>query len=226
MVLFGSFRIMEMKVLLHVGCGPADISCLPAYFQDGSWQELRYDIDPAVEPDLVGTLQDMSIIESNSIDAIYSSHNVEHVWSFEVGQVLSEFSRVLRPDGFALVLCPDIISVAQAITKGALDQPLYISPAGPIYAIDVIYGFREDIKKGNVFMAHKTAFSAHTLATALLENGFAGATVTRDRCYGLHAFVTKTEWNAALVDQMLDVLHPGGNNALERLRFGCYIPSI
>lgn len=113
-----------MKTLLHVGCGSSDIRHLPTYFNDGSWNELRYDINEAVLPDIVGSLQDMSMIEDGSIDALYSSHNIEHVWPFEVPQVLSEFARVLKPDGFAAVLCPDILSVAQAITKGYLEQPL------------------------------------------------------------------------------------------------------
>jgi hypothetical protein len=41
-----------MKTLLHVGCGTSDIRHLPAYFNDGQWIELRYDIDASVQPDL------------------------------------------------------------------------------------------------------------------------------------------------------------------------------
>ncbi|NMG14909.1 class I SAM-dependent methyltransferase [Aromatoleum bremense] len=215
-----------MKVLLHVGCGSFDIRHLPAYFQDGSWDELRYDINEAVEPDLIGTLQDMSMIEDGTIDAIYSSHNIEHVWSFEVPQVLAEFMRVLKPDGFAVVLCPDILSVAQAITKGFLGQTLYMSPAGPISAIDIMYGFQHDIEKGNLFMAHKTAFTAQTLAAALAAGGFAGSAVARDRGFGLYSVATKNAWDEALIKNLIDALHPADEYVLERLRFGCYTPSV
>ena len=62
-----------MKTLLHVGCGPTSLRDLKAYLQDGTWTEIRYDIDPAVEPDITGTLQDMSILEDGVIDAVYSA---------------------------------------------------------------------------------------------------------------------------------------------------------
>jgi SAM-dependent methyltransferase len=215
-----------MKVLLHVGCGSSDIRHLPAFFQDGCWEELRYDINEAVEPDFVGILQDMSMIEDESIDALYSSHNIEHVWSFEVPKVLAEFTRVLKPDGFAVVLCPDILSVAQAITKGFLGQPLYTSPAGPISAIDIMYGFQHDIEKGNLFMAHKTAFTAQTLASALAGGGFAGSVVARDRGFGLYAVATKSAWDEVSIKRLIDVLHPANEYVLERMRFGCYTPSV
>ena len=81
-----------MKTVLHVGCGSSNIAHLPSCFQGGHWVELRYDINEAVEPDIVGTLQDMSLIEDGSMDAIYSSHNIEHVSSFEVSSVLAEFN--------------------------------------------------------------------------------------------------------------------------------------
>lgn len=43
--------ILERKSVLHVGCGRTP---LPASFPREQWQEIRYDIDPAGEPDLVG----------------------------------------------------------------------------------------------------------------------------------------------------------------------------
>jgi hypothetical protein len=176
-----------MKTLLHVGCGPNDLNSLPAEFHDGTWDEIRYDIDPSVSPDIVGRLQDMSLLEDGSIDAVYSSHNVEHVWEFEVGKVLAEFRRILNPNGFALILCPDMMSVAQAITQGYLDKVLYESSAGPITAMDIVYGYHADIARGNLFMAHKTAFTADTLGRHLLQTNFSCAVIARDTMLGLHA---------------------------------------
>ena len=45
-----------MKVL-NVGCGGAKI-----HFNFNGWDETRLDIDPAVKPDIVCDLRDMSII--------------------------------------------------------------------------------------------------------------------------------------------------------------------
>jgi SAM-dependent methyltransferase len=175
-----------MKSLLHVGCGPVRIGSLP-YFRDGGWDEIRYDIDPSVDPDIVGTSLDMSIIEDGAVDAIWSSHNIEHVWSYEVPVVLREFRRVLRPDGFLVVLCPDVLQLAEAVVQGQLEETLYHSPAGPITTIDVLYGHQASLRAGNTYMAHKMAFTSDTLAGHLLRAGFACAVVLRDRAYGLHA---------------------------------------
>lgn len=177
-----------MKTLLHVGCGPLTIRQLPAYFSAGEWQEIRVDIDPAVKPDLVADTRDLSLLEDEAVDAVYSSHNIEHVWSFEVLTVLREFHRVLRPDGVLCIKCPDVEQVSIAIAQGRRpDEPLYESPAGPITAIDILYGFQKSIAAGNSFMAHKMAFSSDTLARHLLDAGFRCVVVLRDSIYGLSA---------------------------------------
>ena len=209
-----------MRTVLHVGCGVNTLSSLPPLFQDGTWDEIRYDIDDKVQPDIVGELQDLSIIEDGSIDALYSSHNIEHVWAFEVPPVLKEFRRVLKPDGFAMVLCPDVQSVAQAIAEGYLDKPLYVSPAGPITALDILYGFHSAIEKGNHFMAHKTAFTTETLASHLLRAGFAGIAVARDKAFGLHAAAFLAGFDAKEANALASQVHPAQKFLLEVNRYG------
>jgi predicted SAM-dependent methyltransferase len=41
-------------------------------------------LDHAVQPDVVGTMTDMSAVATGSIDAIVSSHNIEHLYPHEV----------------------------------------------------------------------------------------------------------------------------------------------
>lgn len=207
-----------MKTLLHVGCGGNTLRQLPLRFQDGSWDEVRYDIDPSVQPDIVGRLQDMSLLEDGSVDAVYSSHNIEHVWAFEVPVVLAEFHRVLSDEGFAMILCPDMQAVAEAVAQGQLEETLYVSPAGPISAMDIIYGFQSSIQAGNHFMAHKTAFTAPSLARHLLSAGFAGIDVVRDHVYGLHAVAYKHSWSSQAASTMSESVLPavGGQVRIER----------
>ena len=95
-----------MKTFLHVGCGPKRKDRTTAGFAD--WSELHFDIDESVQPDLVGTMTDMSSVSSESVDAVFSSHNIEHLYPHEVPVALSEFLRVLKPDGFAVITCPDL----------------------------------------------------------------------------------------------------------------------
>jgi SAM-dependent methyltransferase len=115
---------------------------------------------------------DLSPVESDSFDAIWSSHNLEHVFSHEVALVLAGFLRVLRPGGELLVTMPDLQSIAALISKGRLEDTAYVSPAGPIAPLDVVYGHRGFVATGNEFMAHRTGFTARTLREKLLTAGF------------------------------------------------------
>jgi SAM-dependent methyltransferase len=185
-------RVRAQQVL-HVGCGPARLASMPPYFQTGQWSELRLDIDESVEPDVIGTMLDMGLVGDESVDAVYSSHNIEHVFPHEVSRALGEFHRVLRPDGLAVILCPNIQAVAEAVAKGNLMDPLYVSPAGPISAIDIMYGHRAAIAAGKVYMAHKTAFTSAALASHLKSAGFKSVVVATDNIYGLHCIAYKVE---------------------------------
>jgi SAM-dependent methyltransferase len=168
-----------MKQVLHVGCGHPDPQKLPAAFRNGDWQEVRVDIDPKAKPDIVSSMLDMSMIADQSFDALYSSHNLEHLYPHEVPIALREFVRILKPDGFVSVRMPDMQAVAVLIAEDKLEDTAYVSPAGPIAPLDIVYGLRAETATGNHFMAHKTGFTANTLLRALVMNGFAQAQVLR-----------------------------------------------
>lgn len=161
-----------MKQVLHVGCGAATIAAMPQGFQSGEWREVRFDITPEVMPDIVGNMTNMVGVAGGSMDAVYSSHNVEHVFAHQVASVLREFHRVLKPGGFAVITCPDIESVAPHVAQGRLTEPLYTSPSGPITALDILYGHGASIAGGQEYMAHRTAFTAKSLTDALTAAGF------------------------------------------------------
>lgn len=161
----------NIKTLLHVGCGLKTRFDIKG-FEGADWRELRLDINPAVKPDIVGSITDMSMVPAGSVDAVYSSHNIEHVFPHEASLVLAEFRRVLRDDGFVVLTCPNLQSVCQHIAEGRIDEPLYISPAGPISAIDALYGFRPAIANGHVYMAHRSGFTVKTLTRTFFDAGF------------------------------------------------------
>ncbi len=168
--------IAERTTILHVGCGRAP---LPASFTREQWHEIRYDIDPAVEPDLIGSITDMSQVANASVDAVFSSHNLEHLPAHAVPRALTEFLRVLRPGGVAWIIVPDVQSLAQHIAAGDLEGELYRSPAGPIAVLDVLWGHRASLAAGQQYMAHRTGFSASTLERGLTAAGFARVQIER-----------------------------------------------
>ena len=172
---------------LHVGCGPVRPERLPDIFRGEDWSEVRFDIDARVAPDIIGSITDMHAVPSGSMDALWSSHNLEHLDSFEVPRALAEFRRVLRPEGFALITVPDLKAVARHIANDNLQQPLYHSPAGPITPLDVVFGHQASIQAGNGFMARRTGFTATTLGEALVAAGFTEVRVHEGRHWDLWA---------------------------------------
>ena len=160
-----------MKTLLNVGCGHSNISQLNG-FSENDWKEIRLDIDKDVNPDIVGTLTDMSKVESASIDAIYSAYNIDHIYAHEVPIAFKEFHRVLNDDGIVVLRCPDIQTVCEVISQDKLLEPLYESPIGPIYPIDILFGNRQQISSGNQFMAKKVGFTYSVLNQTFGEAGF------------------------------------------------------
>ena len=159
-----------MKSFLHVGCGPKRKDHTTKALSQ--WTELRFDIDESVKPDLVGTMTDMSSVSSESVDAVFSSHNIEHLYPHEVPVALAEFLRVLKPDGIAVITCPDLKSVCALIAEDKLTEAAYTSPAGPIAPIDILYGLRSSMAQGNLYMSHRCGFTQKVLTGTLQASGF------------------------------------------------------
>ncbi len=181
------------RTVLHVGCGTYAREKLHPVFRDGGWREVRMDLDPRVKPDLVGSMTDLSAFGDGTIDAVWSSHNIEHLPDHEVPVAFGEFRRVLRRDGYALVTTPDLEAVAQLVVDGRLEAPAYQSPAGPVSALDMIFGHRASIQSGAALMAHRTAFTAERLGRLLLAAGFPKVLVRRGRRYDLWAVALMSE---------------------------------
>jgi len=160
-----------MKTLLHVGCGHENKYHLKVFNND-NWKEIRFDIDESFNPDIVGTMTDMKSVETASVDALYSSYNIDHIYPHQVPIALREFHRVLKEDGIVVIKCPDIQGVCKAVAQDKLLEPLYDSPAGPISPIDIMFGNRKAIAEGNEYMAKKGGFTYSVLNGALYEAGF------------------------------------------------------
>ena len=161
-----------MKKLLHVGCGPKNKTNTTKIFAGEGWEETRLDIDEEVKPDIITTMTDLSMIKDNEYDAIYSSHNIEHLFAHEVDIALEEFSRVLDNEGEIFITCPDMERAAEEIIKGNFLGVLYESPAGPISAIDILFGHRESLRNGQHHMAHRVGFTLKILLGLLKAHGF------------------------------------------------------
>jgi predicted O-linked N-acetylglucosamine transferase (SPINDLY family) len=199
-----------MKTFLHVGCGNNRKNRTTRGFNLPDWKELRLDINPSVEPDIVGTMLDMSAVADGSVDALFSSHNIEHLYAHEVLLALAEFRRVLKPDGFLVITCPDLQSVCQLIADDKLVEPAYNSPAGPIAPLDILYGLRASLEQGNHYMAHRCGFTEKVLVGTLNDAGF-GSVVSGSRAhpyYDLWAVASKAVQSEEVLAELADAHFP------------------
>jgi SAM-dependent methyltransferase len=178
-----------MKKLLHVGCGTGR---LPEGYE--TFLEFRLDCDPTSNPDIVASAVAMPMIADESYDLIFASHVMEHLHFHEVALALAEFHRVLKPGGIVEVFVPDLQAIGGRIAMDELDTPVYLCGMGPIAPMDMIYGHRASIAKGESAMAHKTGFTGTVLKAALGRAGFEKVGIDRDKgALELRAKATKSE---------------------------------
>ena len=187
-------KVAKMKTFLHVGCGPKFKSQTTRVFNQYNWLEKRLDIDEQAKPDFICSMTHMPQVDEGSMDAIFSSHNIEHLYPHEVPVALAEFVRVLKSDGFFVVTCPDLQSVCALIAEDKLTEPAYQSPAGAIAPIDILYGHRASMSRGNLYMSHRCGFTEKVLAGTLKAAGFKSvASMSRPKYFDLWAVASKSD---------------------------------
>lgn len=180
---------MSSRLVVNVGCGPAGSGRFPAMFKD--WRQARVDVDPAVAPDVVASATDLSAFPSGSVAAIWSAHCIEHLYAHDAARALAEFHRVLEDDGFACIIVPDLQTIAQFIVSDRLHEVLYKSPAGPVTAHDVLFGFGPALAQGRPSMAHRCGFTPTMMLRRLNEAAFAEIVLRRRPSLELAAVARK-----------------------------------
>ena len=116
-----------------------------------NWREIRLDIDPAVQPDVIGTMTEMQAVVDASVDAVFSSRNIEHLFP-EVPIALAEFHHP-QARWFVLLACRSL-SVCARVANDQLTDAAYQSGMGPITPW-IYCGHRASMKAGNLYMAHR-----------------------------------------------------------------------
>ena len=179
--------------VLNVGGNSKEIPIPPHY---AGWEHLLLDIDPRGKPDVVADARELTALPAAQFDAVFCSHNLEHYFPHEGTHVLRGFAHVLKDDGFAEIRVPDIKALMKHLVDAGLDvdDVVYTSPAGPISAHDMLYGWSVELEQsGRDFYAHKTGFTPKTLFRKLRDAGFAVVVLgSVPATFELAAFAFKT----------------------------------
>ena len=125
---------------------------------------------------------------------------------------LAEFLRVLKPNGFFVVTCPDMQSVCKLVAEDRLTEAAYTSPAGPITPLDILYGHRPSMAQGNLYMAHRCGFTQRVLTGTLQSSGFKTvASLARGRApfLDLFALASKSERPESEMRELAGLHFPG-----------------
>jgi hypothetical protein len=201
------------KRFLNVGGNNKGI---PLALEYRGWEHVMLDIDPRSNADLICDARQLATLAPSAFDSVYCSQNLEHYHRHEGLQVLKGFRHILKDDGFAFIIVPDMQAVMKIVVERELDidDVLYRTRSGmSILVRDVIYGYGREIEaSGNDFFAHKTGFTTRSLQQFLEEAGFAQVIARRKGWLDVMAFAFKQPPSAAMQDY--------AQSTLDRLQHG------
>ena len=131
---------------LHLGCGKRYIP---------GWHHV--DLLDFSHVDRIGPVERLAHIESDSIELIYACHVLEHFGRYEVFDVVSEWYRVLAPEGVLRVGVPDFGAATRYyLDHGDIRDVLGLIMGGQTTAYDY----------------HKVIFDETSLGELLADVGF------------------------------------------------------
>ena len=139
-------QVGENALKLHLGCGKRFIP---------GW--VHIDVVDYPHIDHVAQIDNLSFIADGSCDLIYASHVLEHFKRRDVGRVLKEWFRVLKPGGVLRLAVPNFAAVSEVYQKTNALEPL----------LGLLFG-RQDY----LYNIHYHIWDETTLRVALRTAGF------------------------------------------------------
>jgi len=188
----------DKKIVLNVGCGKTELNLQTNYFSD--WKEIRVDAFENSTADVISSIVEFEGIPDSCADALWASHVVEHNYWHDLPKIFSNIMRVLKDDGFAIIRVPNLASIAGFIQEDILGT-VYNSPAGPVSALDMLYGHRLFVETWGEGMAHKTGFTKNSMETILESLGIKA--IVKESNLEVVAFLFKEEPPSAVFEQDL-----------------------
>ncbi len=127
--------------------------------------------DPGADRKIDAT--DLSSFGDGSVDLIEHHHMMEHLSFVQADRALAEWARVLKPGGFLVVTCPDLLRVCWLYVKNRGLDLIRPRDGAIEYTIKMLVGSQE-----HEGMFHKTHYDARRMRRLLPGYGF-----SVDFCY-------------------------------------------
>lgn len=156
----GATVATDAPLRLNLGCGdkilPGYVNCdaLAARGQGGS-VDVQCDVTKALP------------FRDGSVDEILAVHVVEHLWRWEVPDILREWGRVLRPGGRIVLECPNLLTACAELLRDP-DRATGPGREGQ-RTMWVLYG---DPGWRDPLMTHRWGYTPRSLGALLAEAGF------------------------------------------------------
>jgi predicted SAM-dependent methyltransferase len=109
--------------------------------------------------------------KDSSVDVVYSSHTLEHMFREQGARFLAECHRVLRTDGLIRIVVPDLSSFVQRYAEGQIEATRFVEQLGVLYG-----GSKSRAKRwmaALIEFPHKCMYDSSSLVEALQQAGFA-----------------------------------------------------
>lgn len=166
---------LERLTKLHIGCRTVRI---PGF--------LNVDIRADRNPDIAADAQDLNMIESESLDEVYSSQVLEHFSLLKTVDVLKEWNRVLKKGGILWLSVPDFECIHRIYVK---------YKTLPIWSLYHMYG-----EQHHEHAWHYTIFTWHNLQENLMDAGFSKFQKIKELPYGTDdCSYSRDSWEGELI---------------------------
>lgn len=158
------------NLLINVGCGRRVL--------DG-W--VNVDVQAAKQaprpPEVLADARNIPLPDGCAL-TVMALHVIEHFYLWEVGDVLAEWRRLLKPGGRLVLELPDLAKACR--------NYLQMSKRGQVskldqYAMWPLYG---DPSHGDPYMCHRWGYDPNSIATLLSAHGYADITHHKPQTHG------------------------------------------
>ncbi len=149
-----------MTLRLNIGCGPHRI--------DGY---TGVDLLPGPAVDIVAPCDQLPY-KDGEVTEILAEHLIEHLTYFQFNKAMAEWYRVLKPGGFLIIECPDLLGLCKQFVDSN-EYGRYTTYKGYWPIIAHIYGHQRGKNEAEeMSQVHKSGYTREHLQNILFGLGY------------------------------------------------------